>query len=84
MVSYLLGLQNENHVSRDPLQGNLFENLVVMEALKFRFNKGLQSNLIFYRDSIGHEVDLILEMGPDFFLSKSRPGKQFRLMCSGD
>jgi uncharacterized protein len=75
LASYLLGLQNENHVSRDPLRGNLFENLAVVEALKFRFNRGMQSNLSFYRDSSGHEVDLILELGPDIFPLEIKAGE---------
>ncbi|OPY04893.1 MAG: hypothetical protein A4E66_02524 [Syntrophus sp. PtaB.Bin001] len=75
LACYLLGLQKENHVSRDPLRGNLFENLVVIEALKFRFNKGLQSNLSFYRDTGGHEVDLIIEVGPDIFPLEIKAGE---------
>ncbi len=67
LASYLLGLENEHHVNRDPLRGHLFENIAVIEAMKYRFNKGLRSNLSFYRDSGGNEVDLILEMGPDIF-----------------
>jgi hypothetical protein len=35
--------------------------------MKYRFNRGLRSNLSFYRDSGGNEVDLIMEMGPDIF-----------------
>ncbi len=65
LASFLLGLETENQVSRDPLRGNLFENMMVMEALKYRFNRGKNSNLYFYRDSGGHEVDLILEHGRD-------------------
>jgi len=53
-------------VSWDPLRGNLFENLVVMEALKYRLHRGRRSNLHFYRDSNGNEVDLLLNYGPDF------------------
>lgn len=67
LASYLLGLENERHVSRDPLRGHLFENIAVIEAIKYRFNRGLRSNLSFYRDSGGNEVDLIMEMGPDIF-----------------
>jgi hypothetical protein len=67
LASYLLGLENERHVSRDPLRGHLFENIAVIEAIKYRFNRGLRSNLFFYRDSGGNEVDLIMEMGPDIF-----------------
>jgi len=63
LASYLLGLENENQVSRDPLRGNLFENMVVMEALKFRYNQGKRSNMFFFRDSNGNEVDLIAAQG---------------------
>jgi len=59
LVTYLLGIENINQVSRDPLIGNLFENLVVMEAVKTRLNKGLDPNLFFYRDNNKNEVDLI-------------------------
>ncbi|MHB8232711.1 MAG: ATP-binding protein [bacterium] len=63
LASYLLGIENENQVFRDPLRGNLFENLAVTEVLKYRFNKGMKSNLYFYRDSKGLEIDLIYEIG---------------------
>jgi predicted AAA+ superfamily ATPase len=75
LASYLLGLENERHVSRDPLRGNLFENLVVMEALKYRYNRGRKSNLGFYRDGKGNEVDLILEFGPDLFPVEIKAGE---------
>jgi len=75
LASYLLGLENERHVSRDPLRGNLFENLVVMEALKHRYNRGRKSNLHFYRDAKGNEVDLILETGPDLFPIEIKAGE---------
>lgn len=63
LASYLLGLEDENQMSRDPLRGHLFENLVIIEALKHRYNQGKRSNLYFYRDSNGNEVDLIAENG---------------------
>jgi uncharacterized protein len=74
LAGYLLGLENELHVSRDPLRGNLFENLAVIEALKYRFNRGKRSNLNFYRDSGGNEVDLVIEMGPDVFPVEIKAG----------
>ena len=61
LAAFLLGLETEIHTSRDPLRGNLLENLVVMEALKYRYNLGRRSNLFFYRSSDGNEVDLIME-----------------------
>jgi hypothetical protein len=65
LAAFLLGIENEMQMSRDPLRGNLFENLVVAEALKYRYNQGKRSNLFFYRDSKGNEVDLLLVNGPD-------------------
>lgn len=74
LASYLLGLENELHVQRDPLIGNLFENLAVIEALKYRFNKGLRNNLNFYRDNHGNEIDLIFRCGPDVFPVEVKAG----------
>ena len=74
LASYLLGMENESHVSRHPLRGNLFENLVVVEALKYRLNRGKRSNITFYRDAKGNEVDLVLEIGPDVFPIEIKAG----------
>ena len=63
LLCYLLGLEKKEQVSRDPLVGNLFENLVVLEALKARYNRGLSPNLYFSRDSQGHEIDLLWSSG---------------------
>ena len=59
LLSYLLGIEKPEQVGRDPLVGNLFENLVVLEALKARYNQGLSPNLYFFRDSNGNEIDLL-------------------------
>jgi len=63
LASYLLGIEKESHVNRHPLRGNLFENMVVIEALKYRYHRGRRSNLYFWRDAKGNEVDLLLESG---------------------
>lgn len=74
LASYLLGIENEKQVFRDPLRGNLFENLIIIEFLKYRFNKGKKSNLYFYRDSKGLEVDLIYEAGRNIFPIEIKSG----------
>lgn len=61
LASYLLGIQSPKEVSRDPLLGGLFENMVIVDILKTRFNAGLPDNLYYYRDNHGNEVDLIYE-----------------------
>lgn len=61
LAAYLLGIESAEQLSRDKMRGNLFENFIVMEALKHRYNRGKESNLYFYRDSNQNEVDLILK-----------------------
>jgi uncharacterized protein len=74
LASYLMGLENETQVSRDPLRGNLFENLVVGEALKFRYNRGRRNNFFFYRESNGNEIDLLAESGRRLFVVEIKSG----------
>lgn len=61
LATWLLGINNPEQVARDPLFGGLFENMVVIEALKNRFNAGEVSNLYFFRDSQGMEADLVFQ-----------------------
>ena len=63
LASYLLGIESPQQVTTHPLRGALFENVVVAEALKHRFNRGLQPNLSFFRDSRGLECNLLYETG---------------------
>jgi predicted AAA+ superfamily ATPase len=63
LACWLLGLRTAEQVSRDPLWGSLFENFVIMEALKDRLNAGESPEMYFYRDSDGNEVDLLLPTG---------------------
>ena len=59
LASWLCGIENTGHVMNHPLRGHLFENTVVIEALKYRFNQGKRDNLNFFRDSSGNEIDLV-------------------------
>jgi len=63
LAAWLMGCEQATHIRRHPLRGNLFENMIVIEALKYRYNRGKRNNLYFWRDAKGHEVDLLLEQG---------------------
>lgn len=63
LACYLLGIENKLQLSRDPLRGHLFENLVYLELKKFRSNQGLDSQLFFYRDQQKNEIDFIFKRG---------------------
>ena len=74
LAAWLNGVQSADQLNTHPLRGPLFENLVVMEALKFRLNRGLRDNLYFYRDSDAAEVDLILEFSKGFYPVEIKSG----------
>lgn len=61
LACYLLGIESPEQLSRDKMRWALFENFVVTEALKQRYNQGKESNLYFYRDSNQNEIDLLLK-----------------------
>lgn len=63
LAAALLSVQGVTHMAIHPARPALFETLVVIEHLKRRYNAGLSSNLFFWRDNIGHEVDLLLDEG---------------------
>ena len=63
LAAYLLGIKNADQISRDPLVGNLFENMVILEILKAQLNRGMEKSLYYFRDSKGFEIDLIIADG---------------------
>lgn len=73
LACHFLGIEKPDQLRSHPLRGALFENMIVAEALKQRFNVGRSDNLYFYRDHVGNEVDLLLSSadGQDGFEIKS-------------
>jgi len=61
LAAWLLGIRDAGTLNTHPLRGALFETLVVAEMLKARFNAGEAAELYFWRDHVGHEVDLVWE-----------------------
>jgi uncharacterized protein len=59
----LLRIAEPNLLVQHPFKGALFENLMVTELLKNRFNQGQRSNLYFWRESSGHEIDVLIDEG---------------------
>ena len=61
LACYLLDIESPRQLARDKMRGNIFENFVVMEAVKHRMNAGKDGGVFFYRDSNQNEVDLLLK-----------------------
>jgi len=65
LLAYLLDIERPEQIERDPLMGAMFENLVVVEALKARWHRGLAAHLYFFRDNHGNEIDLLCKSGAE-------------------
>lgn len=66
VAAYLLDIDSPQVMNRDKMRGYLFENMVIMNFIKNRFNKGVNGGLYFYRDSNGNEVDLLVKSGSQY------------------
>lgn len=79
LLCYLLGIREPEQVTRDPLVGQIFENLVVIECLKHRYNQGLMADLYYFRDSNGNEVDLLIQSGRDLQAVEIKSAATFKM-----
>ena len=61
LACYLLDIETPRQLELDKMRGAIFENMIVMECLKHRFNQGKEGNVFFYRDSNGQEVDILVK-----------------------
>mgnify|MGYP001741325514 FL=1 len=61
LACYLLDIETPQQLDRDKMRGAIFENMMVMEAIKHRYNMGLKGGVFFYRDSNQNEVDLLIK-----------------------
>lgn len=59
LTAWLLGIHQAEHIQRDPLYGALFENRIIIDQLKSKYNAAHPVEYYFYRDNTGNEVDLI-------------------------
>ncbi len=61
LLCHLLKIKDANQIQSNSYKGNLFENLIVSEFVKQNYHKNLMRDFWFWRDSAGHEVDLIIQ-----------------------
>lgn len=61
LACYLLDIETPQQLDRDKMRGAIFENMIVMEAIKHRYNMGLEGGVFFYRDSNQNEVDILIK-----------------------
>jgi uncharacterized protein len=77
LACHLLGIDTVEQLIKDPLYGNLFENWVVVELMKARYNQAMDPRLYFYRDVSGREVDLLFQKGSHLLPIEIKSSKTF-------
>jgi hypothetical protein len=77
LAAYLMGIADAEHLAIHSARGALFENWVISELLKNRYNQGLASNLYFWRNNTGEEVDVVMEQGEKLLPIEIKSGQTF-------
>lgn len=71
----LLGIRDARQLILHPLTGSLFENFVLGEFIKHRYNRAKTNDFYFWRDSVGHEIDVIIENPQGLFPVEIKSGR---------
>ena len=61
LMAWLLGIRDVATIETHAARGALFETYIISELMKQRFNAGRPADLFFWRDNVGHEVDVLYE-----------------------
>ncbi|MCM1141254.1 MAG: DUF4143 domain-containing protein [Muribaculum sp.] len=73
----LIGIEEPGQITTHPLRGAVFENLVVSELVKQRFNEVKRLNYYYYRENSGREVDLLQDSPSGLKLSEIKAAKTY-------
>jgi uncharacterized protein len=77
LACYLLGIDTVEQLTKDSLYGNLFENWIILELMKARYNQAKDPRLYFYRDITGKEIDLLFQQGSRLIPIEIKSNKTF-------
>lgn len=78
LACWLLGISGTDMLHIHPMRGALFENMLMVEYLKYCRHFGLMRGLYFWRDHIGNEVDLLIEHGGRLWPVEMKSGATFQ------
>ncbi|MBI4880306.1 MAG: ATP-binding protein [Planctomycetes bacterium] len=75
LLCYLLGIRSPAELHQHSSRGSIFASLVISELLKNYLHRGEEPRLFFWRDSTGHEVDVLIEEGRDLIPVEIKSGQ---------
>jgi len=77
LLCRLLNIKKKDELFLHPSRGHIFESFIISDIIKTRFNRGLQSDLYFWCDNSGLEVDIIIDEGSSVKAVEIKSSKTF-------
>ena len=77
LASYLLRIKNQEQLEIHFQRGALFENFVINELMKYRYNSAQRDDLYYWRDKHGKEIDCIIDRGEKLIPIEIKSGKTY-------
>lgn len=78
LAAWLLGISDARTLQVHPMRGALFENMLVVEYLKYCRHQGVANAMYFWRDNTGNEVDLLIERAGELWPVEMKSGATFQ------
>ena len=75
LLCYLLGIRSVKNLELHSQRGAIFETYIISELCKSCFNAGVEPPMYYWRDSQGHEVDLLIEDGENLYPIEIKSGQ---------
>ena len=75
LLCYLLRIRRSEDLSIHALRGAVFESWVISELLKDYYNSSREPDIYFWRDSTGHEIDVIIDLGTELLPIEIKSGQ---------
>jgi uncharacterized protein len=61
-LCHLVALKDPEHAAKGPMNGAIFETVVVSEIVKSFIHRGMEPQIYFWRTATGTEVDIVVEI----------------------
>jgi hypothetical protein len=78
LLCHLLGIRKKEEITNHYLKGNIFENFIISDVIKFDYNQGNLNSFYFWQDTNKNEIDLIIENGEDTKALEIKAGSTIR------
>jgi hypothetical protein len=75
LLCYLLRVRSPEDLQFHAMRGAIFESWVISELYKNYYHQGLVPDVYFWRDSGGHEIDVLMDHGSELILVEIKSGQ---------